>query len=336
VTQTLYSGTALAAIKGAKELRRMNEATTEAQKREIIHQVRTAFYQALLAQEQVRITALSVERTRKTLEEKAQIARNHLKLLIGIPVEHPLRLRGELTPPEGEGWLFTQTSLQNLLQEALQRRPDLQQAYYAINVQRAQIGLTRAGFWPSLSAFLDMSYVGNVPDNRVVVLSNPNDPFTFTQQKRAFFSDAYWQPNIAVGVRLNWNIFNGFQTRAHLKQDLVELERARIRYAQLTEQVKAEIDQALRNLQSAYQRILSQEQNMKRAELNYTFAQKRLQEGMAMPIEERQASQLLDQARLNYLQAVYDYLVAQSQFEKATGIPLHNLSSERMTLKMEK
>ncbi len=356
ITQTLYSGTAMAAIKGARKLRRMNEAATRAQERELVHQVRTAFYQALLAQEQLRIATLSVERTRQTLaetrkrliqgvaskydrlsaevelanletsriqaENQVHLALNNLKVLLGIPVEQPIRLRGELKPPEGEGWLFTRVSVNDLVQEALKRRPDVEQAYYAIEVQRSQLGLTRAQFLPTLSAFLDASYIGNVPDNRVVVFSNPNDPFSFRQERNPFFSDAYWQPNVAVGVRLNWNIFNGFQTRSRAQQDLIELRRAELRYQQLVERVKQEVDQALRNLQNAYQRILSQERNVERAALNYTFAVKRLKEGMAMPLEERQASQLLDQSRLNYYQAVYDYLVARSNFERVTGLVL--------------
>ncbi len=357
ITQTLYSGTAMAAIKGAKKLRMMNEAATRAQEHALMHQVRTTFYQALLAQEQLRIASLSVERTQRTVEEtrkrliqgvaskydrlsaevelanlesnliqaqnQAQLALNNLKLLLGIPVEQPVRLRGKLTPPEGDGWLFTRVSVQELVQEAIKRRPDLQQAYHAIEVQRAQIGLTRAGFFPTLSAFADLSYIGNVPDNREVVFSDPNDPFTFRKQKNAFFSDAYWQPNIAIGVRLNWNLFSGFQTRARMQQDVIELQRTQLRYQQLIESVKVEVDQALRNLQSAYQRILSQERNVERAELNYTFAVKRLKEGMAMPLEERQASQLLDQSRLNYYQAIYDYLVARSNFERVTGLSLN-------------
>jgi outer membrane protein TolC len=79
---------------------------------------------------------------------------------------------------------------------------------------------------------------------------------------------------------------------------------------------------SLRNLEAARQQILSQERNVDRAELNYTFAQKRLQEGVSSPLEERDASEQLDQSKLNYLQAVYDFLRAQSAFETAVGMPL--------------
>jgi outer membrane protein TolC len=56
--------------------------------------------------------------------------------------------------------------------------------------------------------------------------------------------------------------------------------------------------------------------------MNYDHLSKRVDEGVARPIELREASDQLDQSRLNYLQAVYDYLVARSDLETALGQPL--------------
>ena len=58
---------------------------------------------------------------------------------------------------------------------------------------------------------------------------------------------------------------------------------------------------------------------MERAELSYEYASARLREGVASPLDEREASELLDQSRLSYLQAVFDYNVALSRLETATG-----------------
>jgi outer membrane protein TolC len=57
--------------------------------------------------------------------------------------------------------------------------------------------------------------------------------------------------------------------------------------------------------------------------LNYEYALTRLREGVGTPLEERQASALLDQSRLNYLSAVYDYLIAVNKYEKAIGIQVY-------------
>ena len=65
--------------------------------------------------------------------------------------------------------------------------------------------------------------------------------------------------------------------------------------------------------------MLSQEKNVERAELNFEYAEARLKEGVATPLEVREASNQLDQSRLGHLQAVHDYLVAQSAYETSIG-----------------
>ncbi|MEL7363995.1 MAG: TolC family protein, partial [Bacteroidota bacterium] len=63
ITQTLYSGSAFAAVRGARSLKDFNQAALETQLQDVLHQTRQAFYGALLAQNQVRVLAASVERS---------------------------------------------------------------------------------------------------------------------------------------------------------------------------------------------------------------------------------------------------------------------------------
>jgi outer membrane protein TolC len=83
--------------------------------------------------------------------------------------------------------------------------------------------------------------------------------------------------------------------------------------------VKLEVRKALRDLENARERIESQRANVRRAELNYDHMSKRVNEGVASQIELREASEQLDQSRLNFLQAVHDYLVARTDLETALG-----------------
>src|SRR5690606_19646159 len=72
VEQTLYNGSAFAAIKGAERLRNVNRLAVARAEQVLVDQVRQAFYSALLAQEQADVTAQSVARTRTTLAEVGQ------------------------------------------------------------------------------------------------------------------------------------------------------------------------------------------------------------------------------------------------------------------------
>ncbi|MFQ5568353.1 MAG: TolC family protein [Rhodothermales bacterium] len=363
ITQTIFSGRAFAAIAGAQRLKEINERGVDRQEQVLVDQVRQAFYQALLTREQARVVAQSVTRTRSTYEEvakrvaqgvapkfqrlsaevqlanqetelvrvqnQAASAEDNVKFTLGIPMDQPIQLRGRLEADDYNPYLMI--SAQNAFVEALDRRPDLDQTRLAIELRKIDKKLTRSEYLPTLSAFANFSYSGSIPDNRTITISDPNDPFSFSSRQNKFFSSSYWQPSINVGFRLTWNLFNGFRTSARLQQRQVAIERAELEHTQLQQSVLLEVEAALRNLETARQRIASQEQNVARAALSYEYASTRLREGVATPLEERDASDQLDQSRLNYLQAVFDYLVARSAFETAAGVPLNQQTDLKLT-----
>jgi outer membrane protein TolC len=364
VEQSLFDGSAFAAIKGAERLRALNERAVDREEQLLIDQVRQAYYAALLAQEQADVAVQSVARIQQTVEEvskqvaqgvapkfnrlssevelvnletqlvqienQADLSLNNLKLTLGIPIEQPIVLRGDLEAEDRGEYLTVSTN--QAVDVALENRPDLEQARLAIELREIDRAVTRAEYLPTVSAVLGLNYSGNVPDNRWQTFNpNPDDPFQFERERIGFFSQDYWNPSLNVGLRLSWNIFNGFQTSALVQQRQIAVEKARIDAEQLLQAVYLEVDQALKNLNTAQQRIMAQEQNVANAELSYQYAVARLGEGVASQLEEREASEQLDQSRLNHLQAVYDYLVAKSAFETAIGAPVPGDGILRLT-----
>ncbi len=356
ISQTLYNGSAFAAIKGARSLKDINQAALTQQQQQAIDQTRQLYYGALLAQEQVGVVQASVGRTQETLGETARrvaqgvlpkferltaevevsnqqtqlievqnaaaLAKNNLMFALGLPVNQPVALVGDLGLPND---LFLDTvSLDDAIATALERRPDLEQARLAIQLQKVNRDITKSQYFPNLSAFANLSYIGNVPDNRTSVIqgADPDDPFAVTTNTSGFFDDSYWNPNVAVGVQLSWNLFNGFQTSYRVQQNTIEVQKAEIALEQGVQAAVLEVEQALRNLASSRQRIAGQQQTVETAQVAYEFASQRLTTGMATQIDVRLASTQLDQAQLGYLQAVYDYLVARSALQKAIGVVL--------------
>ena len=98
------------------------------------------------------------------------------------------------------------------------------------------------------------------------------------------------------------------------------MDQAQIRLEQATNAARLEVAGALRDLESARRRLATQRQTVQTAQSAYTFASARLEEGVATQVDVRVASQNLDVARLNLLQAAFDALVARSAYERATGI----------------
>jgi len=348
VSQTIYSGAAFAAVRGAQGLREINEAALAQRRDEVIHQTRQLYYAALLAARQADVVRASVQRTAETVEETdllvaqgvvpklnrlqaevqlanlqtqliqanaaAEAAKDRLLLTLGLPVDQPLVLRGALEPPADA---YRTVGLVDATGLALGERPDLAQARLAIRLQEVQRSIERAAYFPSVTAFADLGYSGNVPDSRQVVTQT--GPFQYQVADRGFFSDAYWQPSFSVGVRLNWTIFDGFQRRYRMQQRRIAIEQAEVQLAQAEQAAKLEVAQALREVESARQRLFAQEQTVQTAETAYEFAFQRLSEGVGTQLDVRQASDNLDQSQLLYLQAIYDLLVARSNLERAMG-----------------
>ncbi len=356
VSQALYNGSAFAAIRGARQLREVNEDQLRREEHEVVNQITETFYGALLTQEQTRVLRTSAERLRRTVEEinisvregvlskfdrtsaevelvnletqlieaenQARIAVRGLALQLGIPIRTALELRGELAYDDSMTPDMLDADEAYIL--AKSQRPDVSQANNAIDLLRVQRNITRSRHFPVVSAFADYAYLGNVPDNRQVINQVQGQDFTYETSNRGFFNDAYWDQSFAVGIRMNWSIFTGFQTRRQIQQNTIAIRQAQIDYDFLENAIYLEIDQAIRDLETAYRRIMSQQRNIEQAELNYEFSRTRLREGVGTPLEERQASSLLDQSKLNYLAAVYDFVTAKSRYEKAIGTPIQN------------
>lgn len=350
ISQTLYSGRAFAAIRGAETFKKMNEDGMSRDRQEVAHRIKSAYYSAQLAEERADVLRKSIERTRRTVQEiqraveqgvlsksdrlsaevelvnletdyiesanAAEIARKNLNIVLGIPVRTHLHLRTDLAYNSQN--MPDVPSPDGAYRRAVEYRPDLQQVEGIIELERIQRNLARASYFPEVSAFANINYLGNVPDRRYIIRQD-GEPFQFTAESRGFFDDTYWNPNVAVGVQLSWRLFTGFQTTQQVQQRSIAIQRAQVDYEQMKESVYLEVLQAVNNLNAAHNRIRSQERNIEQAELNHEFAVRRLQEGVGTALEERQASMLLDQSRLSYLSAVYDYLIAVSEYEKAIG-----------------
>jgi len=351
--QTLYSGQALSAVQGAQTLKNLNQRALEREQQVVVNDVRQAYYGALLAREQVDVARQSLSRAQATYRELVQqvsagtvpkserlgaeveranrrtqlvqarseyeSALDGLKQTMGVNANASIRLTDSLDA-EQRGQ-YVEVSVDNAVRRAIENRPDLERARLNTELQEVRKSTEQARFFPTVAAVADLSMSGRVPSDRTSVISNPNDPFDFDTQTSGFFANSYWNPSFSVGLELSWTLFDGFQRRSSIQQQEVAVQRAQVQVSQLRQAVQVEVQRALRNLEAARQRIQAQSTTLETARTNYRFAEQRLQEGVSSPLQVREASRQLDQSRLNYLQAVHDYLTAKSAFETALGTP---------------
>ena len=361
INQKLLDGRVIMGAYGAsKWLHPFNESGLHRQEQIVVRDVKNAWYATLLAESQVAVTRSSVERSRSTLEEvsrqvsqgvapkfqrlsaevevsnletalvQAEIARDlaqdNLKLLLGMEVTHSISLRGNLEAAMRSDYLVD--SADDSALEARSRRPDLKQAEIGIELEKIQLAVVKSEYIPTINAFANFNVLGNIPDSRQTFSSVDGDPFQFTSSQLGYFDDAYWDRSTSVGFSLTWNIFNGLATHRRVQQRKIAIQQAENDLEFLTRSIRVEIDQSLRSLRAAHRRMQTQEKNLANATLNFEYAETRLREGVATPLEVREASDQLDQTQLNFLQAVHDVLVAQSTYEAAIGRSVRPADSE--------
>jgi outer membrane protein TolC len=351
--QTLYNAQAFSAIEGAQTLKDLNQKAIDRQRQVVVDEVRVAYYDALLAQRRVNVAKQSVERARETYKEIAQrvstgtvpkserlgakvelanrrtelvqartsfrSALDGLKQTMGIEADANVRLTTALDA-EQRGQ-YADVSVDEAATRALEKRADLERARLNTELQEVRKNAEQGRYFPTVAAVANLNMSGRVPDDRTVTITNPADPFDFDTRTNDFFQDSYWNPSLNVGLELSWTIFDGFQRQSSIQQQEIAVRRAEVQASQLRQSIRIQVQRALRNLEAARQRIQAQEANLKTARTNYQFAQKRLAQGVTTPLQVREASRQLDQSRLNYLQAVHDYLAAKSAFETAVGQP---------------
>lgn len=354
VTQALYDKSAFSALKGAQQFQDVSRRSLDRQVQTVANDVYEAYYGALLAQEQVRVIQQRTNRTQQTLQEvsarvrrgvapklermntevelsnlrteliqaenDANLALDQLKVTLGLTVNDEIQLDGVLETNSQD--MFINISTQEATTQAIGQRPDLKRAQLAVDLREIERETIEAQYYPTLEAVATLSYSGRVPDDREQTLTDRNDPFFYNTIQRDFFDGQYWNPTLSAGLQMSWNVFNGFQTTARMEQQDIEISRAQLQRDQLQQNIELEVSSALRRLETARRRIQSQRQTVQNAETSYQFTERRLEEGVASPLQVREASDQLDRSRLNYLQAVYDYLVARSDLETALGMPL--------------
>jgi outer membrane protein len=158
-------------------------------------------------------------------ERDAQVA---LAESIGLPPTTPIQVTdfSALPPPAA-----LEESVEKVIDQALERRPDLIAKVAAVREKEAEVRRARAAYYPTLSLVANLNTLAGS-----VKITGGNQP-------TGWFSAA--EPSYGVGLLLQWNLFEGGATRRR-----VELAEAERRDAEA--EVTAARDQAIREVWKAY------------------------------------------------------------------------------------
>jgi outer membrane protein TolC len=296
------------------------EASYVAQEFQIALQTKQAFFNALAADELVRVSETRIARAERQLQTtrdrlaagsairsdtlqsfvewaNARLALINAQTQRATASANLARLIGydsdvQAVPDESMQFIVDiDTAL--IRAEALEQGPDIEQVVASARAADAQVSVSRAAYFPSISASYSRSLAGQeISDLR-----------------------SSWSGRVS----LNWQIFNGFGRETSMQRTHANQDAAHAQIEDTRRQVNAQLTQQFASLQSSAIRIEIADASLAAASEDLRVQQERYRLGAGTILEVMQSQINVDQAEVDGVQARLDYFQAKAEIEAIVG-----------------
>lgn len=240
------------------------------------------------------VAVKNIEPNMLQAENAVTLAQWQLKALLAIDLETVIECEGILTDYKSE--LFGDYLA---LDTSLVENTNLKQ----LDIQSGQ-----------LTSTLKMQKFDYLPTLSVSALYN------WTAMNNDFkFKNYQWNPYSMVGVSLSVPIFSGGSRMQKINQTKVSITQMGLQRDNLQRNLQLAVKQYMDNMTTCIKRFNAAQKGVEQAERGYTIAQKRYDTGAGTLLEMNDAELAMTQAKLNFNQAIYDYMIAKSDLEKTLG-----------------
>ena len=328
VTQPIFAGGSIpATIRAGKLFSLLADQTIRAEVQNLVYTASHAYYDVLLNQHLLQISADAVRSAQAHLDDVKQkrqggvasdfdvlraevelsnfraefiqnknainIARAWLVKVMGVSQDSDFILSDKLvyTPSDVE--------MEQAVKAAFRNRPDLFSREFDIKYQKQLLKIARSRYWPTINGFYEN------------VWSRP-DPHKSTVVDWGHL----WQ----AGFTATLPIFDGLSREGEIIQQKTRFRQAQIDLIDAEETTLFELTSALLTIEDAEEFVESQKLNLTRAEEGLRLAEVGYKEGINTQVEMIDAQSALTTAGVNYYQAIYSHIVAKLDLEKAMGM----------------
>ena len=335
IVQTIYDGgKSIAALKAANTTKKQSLAVYQTAVADTLVNVRLAYYDVLLAAQQVVVREASVKLLEKELEDQRhrleagtvpkfnvlraevavanerpnliqarnslRISKNNLSNLLGYNLPREVWEDIPLNLTDGFNVNPETINLPDAIQDALTRRTELEALRQTVDLQKLNVVSAKSGYQPSVAAFAGYEWQSS--------------------QFSTSLDDQFhgW----VAGGQLNWNIFDGAATYGRVKQAKAQLEKSKTDLADQSRQIELQVRTAYSDLVQARETLDSQQKVQEQADEALREANARAAAGTGTQLDVLDAETALTQARTTEVQAEHDYAAARAKFERAIGSDL--------------
>ncbi len=296
------------------------EADLVNQRFQVTLQTKQAFFNAVAAEELVRVAQTRIERAEgqlriskdklaagnairsDTLRSFVELGNAKLQLLNAqtqraTATANLARLIGYDGPvgviSDSASYQLVAVDTAALRIEALDNSPTVLQSAAQSRAANAQVGVSRSQIFPSISASYSQSWAGQA-------VSSLNNTWS-------------------ARLNLSWPLFNGFTRESGITRSLAQQEAAYARVEDTRRLVAAQVTQQFAALESALVRFQIAQASRAAADEDLRVQQERYRLGASTIVDVLTTQVNLDQAEVDIVQARLDYLVARSQIEALIG-----------------
>jgi len=327
-SQVIFNGAIFIGVGATRTYARAADEVFDGKRTEIVARTRKSFYGVLIAREALSLIRQSLQNAEENLknvrllrdqgllseydelratvgvenirpsviqaETNYDLAVDALRNTIGLTSTEPISVEGDLTfQPYDPGLL---ASPESLLVEA---NSSLRALRLQRDVNEAFVKAERSNYLPTLTAFGNYQYQTQKNDLRI--------------------STADFIASSSVGLQLSINLFQGFQTNARVNQAEIDVLKTESQLVTVENNLKTALRASIGTLDQSRKRLSAQEKNVETAERGYKIVTARFLASAATQLEVNDAQLALTQARVNRIQAVYDYLVASADLDLLLG-----------------
>jgi outer membrane protein len=306
----------------------------ESVKQQVIFDTTKAFYGVLLTDQLVRVTEMAVDQVQShvkiaqdlvnagmatdfdllrakvqfaniksqliVMQNTSKLAKDGFKNTVGISLDADINLKGEFL------YKPLELNLGDLLKTAMSNRPELKQLEIQEKVGEKIVSLAKAGNKPNLAFIYNYAYKSNA--------DGLGDIFSQDKYK--------WMPSWNMTFALSFPLFDGFATKARVKQAKSAVNQIKIGKEQLANGITLDVRSSFMSFQEAKELLKVQEETVQQAQESLRIANLRYKNGMITSVELMDAELAFTQSQTNYSNSLNDYVVAIAKLEKATASKL--------------
>lgn len=228
------------------------------------------------------------------VRQAQDVARRQLQVLINQPMLEPLApidtRKLQLEPPQP-------ATMEEWLARAEAASPELQSARAQIDVAQADVERAKAGHYPTLNAYAQVSRSLN---QNVTSIHSEYD------QKQ-------------LGLQLNIPIFQGGYVNSQVRQAVAVEQQAREKLEELRRDLGVRVNREFSGVSQGVAKVTALEQAVRSAQQSVESSRKSFEAGARTRLDILNAETQAGTARRDLAQARFDYLVARVRLAALTG-----------------